>query len=99
MLTELNPTNFCILGDLNARIGEEQVVDENELQDLGLNAKCFKANTDGYCTICNTKEPENTLHLLVYVLFIKTTEKFILVNNYWFLSEVINILNDKSSFK
>ena len=45
--------------------------------------KCFKANTDGYCTICNTKEPEKHYILLVYVLFIKTTEKIILVNNFW----------------
>ena len=34
MLIDLNPSNFCIIGDLNCRIGEEQVIDENELLNL-----------------------------------------------------------------
>ena len=31
----LNPSNFCIIGDLNCRIGEEQSIDKNELAHLG----------------------------------------------------------------
>lgn len=32
-LEDLNPTNFCIMGDMNARIGEEQVLDYNIVKD------------------------------------------------------------------
>ncbi|XP_059225687.1 uncharacterized protein LOC131997861 [Stomoxys calcitrans] len=32
-LSSLNPTSFCIMGDLNARIGEQQVLDENIIRD------------------------------------------------------------------
>ena len=31
---DLNPTHFCIMGDLNARIAAEQVIDKNELQNI-----------------------------------------------------------------
>lgn len=33
-LTQLSPTNYCIVGDLNARIGVEQVLDRNLLHGL-----------------------------------------------------------------
>lgn len=33
-LQEFNPTNFCIVGDLNARIASEQVLDINLLENL-----------------------------------------------------------------
>ena len=34
MLDNLNPSNFCIIGDLNCRIGVEQVLDINEVVNL-----------------------------------------------------------------
>ena len=37
MLNDFNPSNFCIVGDLNCRIGVEQVVDKNELSNLNFN--------------------------------------------------------------
>lgn len=33
-LQELNPTNFCLLGDLNARISNEQILDTNLVENL-----------------------------------------------------------------
>lgn len=33
-LLELSPTNFCIVGDLNARVGDEQILDPNLLHNL-----------------------------------------------------------------
>ena len=34
MINELNPSDFCIVGDLNCRIGVEQILDKNELSNL-----------------------------------------------------------------
>lgn len=66
---------------------------------LEINAKCFKANTDGYCTICNTKEPENTLHFIGICPVYKNYRKNYFGKQFLGLSEVINILNGKYSFK
>lgn len=33
-LQNVNPTNFCIIGDFNARIGEEQILERNLLRDF-----------------------------------------------------------------
>ena len=34
LLLNLSPTNFCLVGDLNARIGEKQVLNSNLIQKL-----------------------------------------------------------------
>lgn len=46
-LDAFSPSNFCIVGDLNARIGEEQYIDQNELLNLPhiCNVRCSKDKT------------------------------------------------------
>lgn len=51
-LTDFKPNNFCIVGDLNARIGDQQVLDENLITDLPQikKVRCskdLKINTEG----------------------------------------------------
>ena len=51
-----------LLNDLSPRATSLIIKARGGLLDL--NARCFKPNTDGYCTICNLNESENTLHFI-----------------------------------
>ena len=54
MLNELNPSNFCILGDLNACIGEAQILHKNEY-----NTRCSKDKTINWQGKCLLEAMEN----------------------------------------
>ena len=82
-----------LLNDLSPRATSLIIKARGGLLDL--NARCFKPNTDGYCTICNLNESENTLHFIGICPAYKEYRAYFgkkVLNLY----DVLNILNGKN---
>jgi len=60
---------------------------------LNINARAFKENTIGLCTICNLDKPENTFHLLGECPIYANSRYLVFGKKYLAVNEVIDILN------
>ena len=83
MLNDLSPRATSLI--IKARCGL-----------LDINAKCFKANTFGYCTICNLDMAENTLHFIGVCPVYANIRKRYLGRDSLNIQEVISHLNGKN---
>ena len=63
---------------------------------LDINARSFKANTDGNCTICNMNESENVFHFVGVCPIYNNFRMMYFGRTYLDLANVIDILNGKS---
>jgi len=60
---------------------------------LNINARAFKDNTDGLCTLCNLGMPENTLHHLGECPIFSNTRYLIFGKKFLSKDDVLKILN------
>lgn len=88
---QLNHNISNLLENLNPRATSLVIKARSGL--LNINARCFKANTDGNCTICNLGDSENTFHFIGVCPAYRNIRRFYLGQYTLNYDEVITVLN------